>query len=221
MESTGGGLGVQMCERGEVVDSTMNSLWVLSLAVNDQVNTQLGPGLDLKGNVGVDLFKDINSADLVDKRSFPTGIDVSITDASKLTDSDYQVEFVSAVTFRIRTSVVAWLAGTHTLDSPIAELGFSISGPADPSVTSYTVLPTRRAASGIAIDLDHADQLAFAAPMRAESELQNGGTGVIGQPYLIAGPSPIDKTVLGAANLSFDVTLSPDGKSYSLSDPLP
>ncbi len=218
---TGGELGGLIRYREEVLDSTRNSLGRLSLAVSDQVNTQLGQGLDLKGNVGVDLFKDINSADLVDKRSFPTGIDVSITDASKLTASDYQVEFVSAGTFRIRPSGGAWLAGTHPVDSPIAELGFSISVPADPSVTSYTVMPTRRAASGIAIDLDQADQLAFAAPMRAESELQNGGTGVIGQPDLIAGPSPIDKTVLGAANLSFDVTLSPDGKSYSLSDPLP
>jgi len=218
---TGGELGGLIRYREEVLDSTMNSLGRLSLAVSDQVNTQLGQGLDLKGNVGVDLFKDINSADLVDKRSFPTGIDVSITDASKLTASDYQVEFVSAGTFRIRPSGGAWLAGTHPVESAIAELGFSISAPADPSVTSYTVMPTRRAASGIAIDLDQADQLAFAAPMRAESELQNGGTGVIGQPDLIAGPSPIDKTVLGAANLSFDVTLSPDGKSYSLSDPLP
>ncbi|MBX7271220.1 MULTISPECIES: flagellar hook-associated protein FlgK [Stutzerimonas stutzeri subgroup] len=218
---TGGELGGLIRYREEVLDSTMNSLGRLSLAVSDQVNTQLRQGLDLKGDVGVDLFKDINSADLVDKRSFPTGIDVSITDTSKLTASDYQVEFVSAGTFRIRPSGGAWLAGNHPVDSAIAELGFSISAPADPSVTSYTVMPTRRAASGIAIDLDQADQLAFAAPMRAESELQNGGTGVIGQPDLIAGPSPIDKTVLGAANLSFDVTLSPDGKSYSLSDPLP
>ncbi len=218
---TGGELGGLIRYREEVLDSTMNSLGRLSLAVSDQVNTQLRQGLDLKGDVGVDLFKDINSADLVDKRSFPTGIDVSITDTSKLTASDYQVEFVSAGTFRIRPSGGAWLAGTHPVDSAIAELGFSISAPADPSVTSYTVMPTRRAASGIAIDLDQADQLAFAAPMRAASELQNGGTGVIGQPDLIAGPSPIDKTVLGAANLSFDVTLSPDGKSYSLSDPLP
>src|SRR3546814_9591347 len=121
MESTGGGLGVQMCERGEVVDSTMNSLGRLSLAVSDQVNTQLGQGLDLKGNVGVDLFKDINSADLVDKRSFPTGIDVSITDASKLTDSDYQEEFVSDGTLCIRTSGGAWCAGTHQVVSTIAE----------------------------------------------------------------------------------------------------
>lgn len=211
---TGGELGGLIRYREEVLDSTMNSLGRLALAVSDQVNTQLGQGLDLKGNVGVDLFKDINSADLVDKRSFPTGIDVSITDASKLTTSDYQVEFVSASEFRIRPSGGAWLPGVHTVDSPIAELGFSISAPADPSVTSYTVMPTRRAASGIAIDLDQADQLAFAAPVRSEAELQNAGTGVIGQPDLLLGPSPISFTALqgvfGSTGSTLTFTDDPD-----------
>lgn len=211
---TGGELGGLIRYREEVLDSTMNSLGRLALAVSDQVNTQLGQGLDLKGNVGVDLFKDINSADLVDKRSFPTGIDVSITDASKLTTSDYQVEFVSASEFRIRPSGGAWLSGVHTVDSPIAELGFSISAPADPSVTSYTVMPTRRAASGIAIDLDQADQLAFAAPVRSEAELQNAGTGVIGQPDLLLGPSPISFTALqgvfGSTGSTLTFTDDPD-----------
>ncbi|WP_278396543.1 flagellar hook-associated protein FlgK [Stutzerimonas kunmingensis] len=211
---TGGELGGLIRYREEVLDSTMNSLGRLSLAVSDQVNTQLKQGLDLKGDVGVDLFKDINSADLVDKRSFPTGIDVSITDTSKLTASDYQVEFVSAGTFRIRPSGGAWLAGTHPVDSAIAELGFSISAPADPSVTSYTVMPTRRAASGIAVDLDQADQLAFAAPVRSEAELQNAGTGVIGQPDLLLGPSPISFTALqgvfGSTGSTLTFTADPD-----------
>ncbi|WP_278412383.1 flagellar hook-associated protein FlgK [Stutzerimonas kunmingensis] len=211
---TGGELGGLIRYREEVLDSTMNSLGRLSLAVSDQVNTQLKQGLDLKGNVGIDLFKDINSADLIDKRSFPTGIDVSITDASKLTTSDYQVEFVSASEFRIRPSGSAWLSGVHTVDSPIADLGFSISAPADPSVTTYTVMPTRRAASGIAIDLDQADQLAFAAPVRSEAELQNAGTGVIGQPDLLLGPSPISFTALqgvfGSTGSTLTFTADPD-----------
>ncbi len=218
---TGGELGGLIRYRNEVLDSTMNSLGRLALAVSDQVNTQLGQGLDLKGQVGVDLFKDINSSDLIDKRSFPTGLNVRVTDASKLTTSDYHVEFEPGGQFRIRPVGGSWLEGTYAVDTPIAGLGFSVSAPADTTITSYTVMPTRRGASGIAIDLDQADQLAFAAPMRAESKLQNSGTGVMGQPDLIAGPSPINMASLSAASVSLDVTRSATGETYKLNDPLP
>ena len=217
---TGGELGGLIRYRDEVLDPTFNSLGRLALGITDQINTQLGQGLDLKGNVGVDLFKDINAPDLIDKRSYPTGVDVTITDTSKLTTSDYEVQFVASPSgaFRIRPTGGEWLTGTYAVDQPIGDLGFSISAPADPSVTQYRVMPTRRGAAGIGVELDQADQLAFAAPMRAEGNLQNSGTGVIGQPDLVNGPSPIDKTVLSAASLSLEVTLSADGKTYTLGD---
>lgn len=66
---SGGELGGLIRYREEVLDPTLNSLGRLALSVADEMNAQLGQGLDLKGNVGVDLFKDINSPDLVDKRS--------------------------------------------------------------------------------------------------------------------------------------------------------
>ncbi|MGE6529234.1 flagellar hook-associated protein FlgK [Pseudomonas sp. NPDC077382] len=183
---TGGELGGLIRYRSEVLDSTMNSLGRLALAVSDQVNTQLGQGLDLKGQVGVDLFKDINSTDLIDKRSVPSGVDVRITDASKLTTHDYQVKFETDGTFQIRPVGGGWLGGFYNVGEPIANLGFSISEPAESAITDYTIMPTRRGATGIAIDLDQADQLAFAAPLTSEALLQNKGTGVIGQPEVVA-----------------------------------
>jgi len=217
---SGGELGGLIRYREEVLDPTLNSLGRLALSVADEMNAQLGQGLDLKGNVGVDLFKDINSPDLIDKRSYPTGVDVTITDTSKLTTSDYEVQFVASPSgaFRIRPMGGEWLTGTYAVGQPIGDLGFSISAPADSSVTQYRVMPTRRGAAGISVELDQADQLAFASPMRAEGNLQNSGTGLIGQPDLVSGPSPIDKSVLSAASLSLEVTLSADGKTYTLGE---
>src|SRR5690606_31500778 len=66
---SGGELGGLIRYREEVLDSTMNSLGRLALTVSDQVNTQLGQGLDLKGNVGTQLFRDINDTAYVQQRS--------------------------------------------------------------------------------------------------------------------------------------------------------
>ena len=218
---SGGELGGLIRYRNEVLDPTTNSLGRLALSVSEQINTQLKQGLDLKGGVGVDLFKDINSDDLVNKRSFPTGLDVRIENTSHLTTSDYEVVFDTATEFRIRPVGGAWLvnadgSGTFQTGAEIAGLGFSVGqGEAG---KSYMVMPTRRGATDISSVLDQADQLAFAAPVRAESSLQNAGTGVIGQPDMVAGPSPIDldelKTAFGSG-LNLQTTVAADG-TYTL-----
>ena len=217
---TGGELGGLIRYRSEVLDSTMNSLGRLALSVTDEMNSQLGQGLDLKGNVGVDLFKNINAPDLVNKRSYPTGVDVQITDTSELGTKDYDIEIISLAggTYRIREAGGAWNNGTFGDD----KYGFSL-GLADGNTLSdgdrVQIMPTRRGAAGISVELDQADQLAFASPVRAEADLQNRGTGAVSQPGLIVGPSSIDKDVLAAAaDFSLDVALSVDGKTYTLGD---
>ncbi|WP_332820451.1 flagellar hook-associated protein FlgK, partial [Pseudomonas sp.] len=65
---TGGELGGLIRYRAETLDPTLNSLGRLALAVSDQVNTQLGQGLDLKGQVGTALFGDYNDTALAQLR---------------------------------------------------------------------------------------------------------------------------------------------------------
>lgn len=61
--------------------------------------------------------------------------------------------------------------------------GFTVTMLGTPGHGDQFVLqPTRRGANDIASELDQADQLAFAAPLRSEASLQNKGTGSIGQP---------------------------------------
>lgn len=217
---TGGELGGLIRYRDEVLDPTLNSLGRLALGITDQINTQLGQGLDLKGNVGVDLFKDINAPDLIDKRSYPTGVDVTITDTSQLGTKDYEIEIVdlAAGTYRIREAGGSWSAGAFGDD----RFGFSLSLAAQQTLKDgdrVQIMPTRRGAAGISVELDQADQLAFASPARAEASLQNAGTGAIGQPGLVAAPSPIDVAGLKSAfdSLpSLQANVAADG-SYSLS----
>lgn len=212
----GGELGGLLRYRDEVLDPTFNSLGRLALSISEQVNDQLGQGLDLAGNVGSALFKDINSADLQALRSYPTGANVAITDTSKLSTSDYKLDLTSVPPTARRLSDNATIAvtGTGTAADPyvIGDEGFTVSFPAGATATSYTIMPTRRGATSIAVALDQPEQLAFAASARAEANTQNRGTGAIGQPELIDGPSPIDTADLGrlfgtgGLSLSFDAT---------------
>jgi len=232
---TGGELGGLIRYREEVLDSTMNSLGRLALAVSDQVNTQLGQGLDLKGQVGTALFGNYNTEALGKLRvnAFAGNSNaqpvMNITDTSLLTTSDYLMEYDGS-SYKVRrlsdnqlmTVTDSVPTGTLSItDKDNKSQGFQIvlGSPAPAAGDKFSLQPTRRGASDIRATLDQADQLAFAAPVRAQSTLQNSGTGVIGQPNLLSAPSPIDPAALKAA---FEgLTLTYDGTGLTLPTPAP
>lgn len=208
---TGGELGGLIRYREEVLDSTMNSLGRLSLAVSDQVNTQLRQGLDLKGQVGSALFGNYNEPALAKLRvnAFAGNSNaqpvLNITDTSVLTTSDYLMEYdasgpkVRRLSDNQLMTVTESPAGTLSIaDKNGVDQGFQVvlGNPAPAVGDKFSLQPTRRGAADIKATLDQADQLAFAAPVRAESNLQNAGTGAIGLPDMKSGPSPISISAL-------------------------
>jgi len=238
---TGGELGGLIRYREEVLDSTMNSLGRLALVVSDQVNSQLGLGLDLKGQVGSALFGNYNDEALAKLRvnAFVGNTSnaqpaLNITDTSVLTTSDYLMTFDGTlpdgysarrlsdgqpITVELDSGVLTFT------DQNGRDQGFEVVvGNPPPALNDkFSLQPTRRGATDIKTVLDQADQLAFAAPVRAESNLQNAGTGVISQPDMLSGPSPIDIDDLNTAfgnGLNLQATANADG-TYTLTDPLP
>ncbi|CEG51151.1 MAG: flagellar hook-associated protein FlgK [Pseudomonadota bacterium] len=200
---TGGELGGLIRYREEVLDSTMNSLGRLSLAVSDQVNTQLGQGLDLKGQVGSALFGNYNEPALAKLRvnAFAGNSNaqpvLNITDTSVLTTSDYLMEYDASGPKVRRLSDNQLMNVTDTTpptgvltitDKDGVDQGFQVvlGSPAPVAGDKFSLQPTRRGAADITAVLDQADQLAFAAPVRAEAGLQNSGTGKITQPDLVS-----------------------------------
>ncbi|OPG85014.1 flagellar hook-associated protein FlgK [Stutzerimonas stutzeri] len=238
---TGGELGGLIRYREEVLDSTMNSLGRLALVVSDQVNSQLGQGLDLKGQAGSPLFGNYNDEALAKLRvnAFVGNTSnaqpaLNITDTSVLTTSDYLMTFDGTlpdgysarrlsdgqpITVELDSGVLTFT------DQNGRDQGFEVVvGNPPPALNDkFSLQPTRRGATDIKTVLDQADQLAFAAPVRAESNLQNAGTGVISQPDMLSGPSPIDIDDLNTAfgnGLNLQATANADG-TYTLTDPLP
>ncbi|KFX70169.1 flagellar hook protein FlgK [Pseudomonas taeanensis MS-3] len=211
---TGGELGGLIRYRAESLDPTLNSLGRLALAVSEQVNSQLGQGLDLKGQVGTALFGDFNDAASAALRvkAFATNTGsaqplLNISDSSVLTISDYQLDFDGTNYTARRLSDGQSIAVTNTAgvlsfaDSAGRDQGFTVTPGAGANAGDRFLLqPTRRGATSITAQLDQPDQLAFAAPVRAEANLQNSGNGSITQPDLIAaGASPISSAAIAAA----------------------
>jgi flagellar hook-associated protein 1 FlgK len=234
---TGGELGGLIRYRAETLDTTLNSLGRLALAVGDQVNTQLGQGLDLKGQVGAKLYTDINDPSLTALRvrvfSTNTGTvqpTLNITNSSVLTTSDYRVEYdgVNYSARRLSDGAVmtvtppapgVYPATLSFADAGGKDQGFSLAVSAAPNANDKFLLqPTRRGATSISAVLDQPDQLAFAAPLRAQANLQNRGNGLIAQPTITNTQSPLVPANLQAFS---PLTLTYNATTGNLQFPAP
>src|SRR5690554_3169094 len=193
---SGGEIGGLLRFREEVLDQTFNHLGRLALAINEEDNRQLGQGMDLKGNVGAALFNDVNDASLTGLRVLPRQDNTAqvsgalqINNTKLLQASDYRLEYDGTNYNAYRLSdgaqmTVSINGGVMSFtDAQGRDQGFSMTLSGTPnSGDSFLLQPVRRGSTDFAAVLDQADQLAFASPLRSEAELQNKGTGIIGQP---------------------------------------
>ncbi|MFI8737362.1 flagellar hook-associated protein FlgK [Ectopseudomonas toyotomiensis] len=198
---TGGEMGGLLRYREDVLDTSLNAVGRLALSITDQINRQLGQGLDLNGQFGNNLFRSINDPQLLSQRSLArvgnsdpnANLNVTITDTTQLTTSDYEVQFTSATEYTIRrlSDGTQFPASPATFDIttvPAPEVdGFSL-GVASGTFAAgdrFQVMPTRNAGRDIRADMKNAEELAFAAPLKAETSPANIGTGKITQPALL------------------------------------
>ncbi|MDP3846027.1 MAG: flagellar hook-associated protein FlgK [Pseudomonas sp.] len=197
---TGGELGGLIRYREDVLDVTLNSVGRLALSVSDQINSQLGQGLDLKGNFGEKLFRDINDPISTGQRSIarignsdPTAnLNVLIEDTTQLSNSDYEVTFTSATNYTVRRISDGTNFGPIDITvqpPPAASVvdGFALNSASGIYAAGdrFLLTPTRGGASDIRADLKKADALAFAAPLKVAKSPANIGSGIVTQPSLV------------------------------------
>ncbi|MHC8360699.1 flagellar hook-associated protein FlgK [Pseudomonas sp. LS2P72] len=193
---SGGEMGGLLRYRDDVLTPAVNGLGRIAMVVADQVNKQLGQGLDQNGNFGSALFNDINSLKAISQRSIANGnnnpasgnLNVTIKDTSKLAASDYQVTFTSATGYSVRRLSDNSDMGSFTLGATPAPVidGFSLSlnaGPVNAGDT-FKITPTRSSAADMATVMTDAKTLATAAPLTSTKASGNDGTGAVSQPTL-------------------------------------
>ena len=194
---TGGEMGGLIRYREDVLDTTLNSVGRLALSVTDQVNRQLGQGLDLNGQFGNGLFRELNDPELIGQRSLArignsdttANLNVLIEDTTQLTTSDYEVEFTSATDYTVRRVSDGTSFGPFDITVvPAAEfdgVSLSVASGTFAAGDRFRVLPTRNAGESIRADMKRPEELAFAAPLKSQTSPANIGTGVISQPTLL------------------------------------
>lgn len=205
---SGGNIGGLLRYRGDVLMPAINDLGRIAIVTADTINSQLGQGIDLNGEFGASMFKDINDAASVALRSVSAqgnqgagSLGVTIKDTSKLTNFDYKVSFNDPADLNKVTVLRSDGKAMGTFDisatPPSVIDGFTLelkNGPMQVG-DSFKVSPTANGAKEIGTVLTDPSKIAFAAPLKGEASKTNQGTGTFTPPTLTV---PLD--IQGGAN---------------------
>jgi flagellar hook-associated protein 1 FlgK len=210
---TGGALGGVLEFRSKSLDLAQNSLGRIALGLAQTFNDQHHLGLDSNGNPGADFFtvaaaevtKNVNN-----NQTSTTKITASVSDATKLTTSDYKVDFDGSNynVYRLSDNKKTVISPfPQTTPQTIDGLDFAVSGTAAAG-DNFLVRPTINGAAGLKLALTDVSQVAAAAPIATSTPLTNKGTGKITE-------GSVDKSYL-AAPLSGPVNIVYDSASGNL-----
>ncbi|MCD5992974.1 flagellar hook-associated protein FlgK [Pseudomonas sp. CDFA 602] len=196
---SGGSIGGLLNYRKEVLTPSINEIGRVAMVLSDQVNAQMNQGIDANGAFGTNLFSSINDPGQISQRSIGnasnTGsgnFNVTITDSSKLTASDYEVavDKTNPNLFKLRSLPEGREVGSgdFTVASSLtfADLGFKISPTGTAGAgDSFKLTPTRNAAAALSTVITDPRSVAAAAPLTASASASNTGTGKFTQPEII------------------------------------
>ncbi|NRB38149.1 MAG: flagellar hook-associated protein FlgK [Pseudomonadales bacterium] len=216
---SGGELGGLINMRRDVLDATYTSLGKIATAVVIGMNAVHNEGLDANGNLGGDLFT--LAAPVALPKNSNTGTDnpaVTITDLALMDASEYSLNFVAGAyqLLNLDTNTVVPMAGAGTALSPFTADGLSIVVLPAAAVNgdSFLIRPTYDAAKNISVAISNVNELAGAAPMRTQENLNNKGTAIATQAeiFSFAAFDPLMPTV------TIDFI---DGNNYRINGALP
>jgi len=211
---TGGELGAALQFRTQSLDLAQNSLGRVAIAVATSMNDQNHLGLDGNGKPGGDIFsiapaqvtKNVNN-----NQTSTTAITATVVDATKLTTSDYKVDFdgTNYNVYRLADNKKTVISPFPQTQAQVIDgLAFAVSGAADAG-DNFLVRPTQAGASNFKLALTDGAQIAAAAPIATSVPLSNSGSGKISA-------GSIDQNYLGAP-LAGPVTLTYSTATATLS----
>lgn len=202
--STGGNLGGLMEYRTRVLDPARQSLGQTAAALAETMNAQHAAGMDLRGNLGGDLFSIASPTVLHSSGNTGSGdAAVDITDISALTGADYVLEFDGAnySLTRADTGAVIPLGGTGTPADPLVADGLSIVTSGAPAAGDRLLIrSTADLAGSIESAITDPQELALAAPTRSGASLGNTGNANITATRTV---DPTDPGLLNPAVIEF------------------
>ena len=205
---SGGKLGALLSFRDNELQDSINGLGRIAIVLADTVNAQHNLGMDLENNLGGQFFKDINDAIVAGNRVIPNGsnlapfdqsLRVDIIDTSKLTADNYEVRFEGpmdndfTIVSKSSDEIIVQSSLPGVFPSSVEIDGFDLvfEGGTFKVGDYFTVMPTRSGASDVDLVIDRVEELAFAAPVRAEADIGNAGNAQISLGVMLDVESPI------------------------------
>jgi flagellar hook-associated protein 1 FlgK len=184
----GGQLGALFSFRDDTLLPASTELGQLALGIADTFNEMQSKGFDLNGDVGSDIFRDINDPLMASGRagsnstnSGTAAMSVNIDDVGALSGSTYQLSFTTANGYQLtdnQTGKVSnlTLSGTQLTSSA----GFSINVAGGPIADGdkFEIRPTAGAAAGLKVVMTDPKGIAAAGPTLTSAATNSGNTAI-------------------------------------------
>lgn len=184
----GGQLGALFEYRDQTLIPASHELDQLALGIADNFNKMQQQGLDLNGQVGSNIFRDINdplmSLGRVGGYSNNTGnatLGVNIDDTRLLTGGSYELSFTAPASYELRdteTGVITPLTLNGSTLEGGAGFSIDIKAGAMASGDRFVIRPTAGAANGITVEMTDPKGIAAASPKITADAANSGNTQV-------------------------------------------
>ena len=191
----------------EVGGDLLNVIGRIGIGLADSVNQQNALGIDLDGNAGGTIFRDVNAGTIPQSRiiadgdnSAPTlqNMAINITDVGQLTTSDYRLSVVdndgaAPLDYRIlrvsdnATTIVNGVAGAQSIAIDGFSIDISSATQANLALNDqFRIRPTRAGGADTTVDITRLQELAYSVPVVTDAKIGNNGTGVISSGEMLA-----------------------------------
>ncbi len=192
--STGGNLGGLLEFRTRILDPARQSLGQTATAFALSMNEQNAAGMDLRGNLGGDLFSVAPPTVLYSSDNTGTGsATATVSDLGALTGADYILEFdgASYSLTRADNAQVVPLSGTGTVADPFVGDGISLVVSGAPAAGDRLLVRSTLDAAGSIRSVETDPQaIAMALPTRSAISQGNIGDATIGAASVVDRSDP-------------------------------
>ncbi len=183
---SGGSLGGLLSFRSQLLDSAQDDLGYIAMGLAETFNQQHRLGIDLNGALGGDYFNSLGSTvpQVLGNQSNVSDasqINVSVTDISQLTGSNYRLERTGSnyTLTNLDDNSTVLLATFPSTSETVAGMTLSLNSGTIADGDSFLIRPVRNAAQNMGLSVSNPQSIAMASPVRATNSLDNTGSGTI------------------------------------------
>ena len=178
----GGSVGGLIDFRESMLGVSQNELGRIAIGISKTFNDQHHKGMTLENELGGDFFKSIDKSTPLTLPSNTNKGDyalrTTITNVDNLTTSDYQLNYNAGKYTLIREEDSKIIDEFNSIPHLVESEGFNINlerGTKIENGDSYVIRPTRAAAREFEVEINRANEIAAAAPIRIRTSVNNMG----------------------------------------------